>query len=85
MFKILIMKNLKKIGRALSKMEQKEINGGFGGCDIAPPGCPCIVPPNHPCLDGGSSGGGSTGVCFGFPGTFPCDSTCPDGSAPICG
>ena len=26
------MKNLSKLGKALSKKEQKEINGGFFGC-----------------------------------------------------
>ncbi len=80
------MENLKKLGKVLSKVKQKEVNGGFGGCDIAPPGCPCIVPPGHPCLNGGGGNGGSTGACFTSSGIIQisCTLTCPDGSLPFC-
>lgn len=79
-------KSILNLGKTLTKAEQKKVNGEFGGCDIAPPGCPCIVPPNHPCLDGGNGGGGSTGVCFGPFGPYnvPCNSTCNNGTQPIC-
>jgi hypothetical protein len=79
------MKKLVNLGKALTKTEQKEINGGL--CDIAPPGCPCIVPPGHPCLGGGGGGGGSdTGLCVTPFGNIyiPCDDLCPDGTQPIC-
>lgn len=79
--------NLKGVS-VLNKMEQKKlIKGGGRGCDIGPPGCPCIIPPNHPCLGGGGGNGGSdTGTCFTSSGTIqiPCDQTCPDGSQPFC-
>lgn len=79
-------KSILKLGTALSKAELQNINGQIGGCDIAPPGCPCIVPPNHPCLSGGGNGVGNTGVCFTPFGsyTISCDSTCKDGTQPIC-
>ncbi len=79
-------KSILHLGKVLSKTEQKKVNGQFGGCDIAPPNCPCIVPPNHPCLNGSGGGSGSTGTCFGPFGTYTvqCNSTCDDGSQPIC-
>ncbi len=80
-------KTILKLGKTIRKSDQKKINGGFGGCDIAPPGCPCRVPPGHPCLnEGGGGTGGSSGVCFTFSGIInvPCSSICPDGSRPIC-
>ncbi len=79
-------KTILKLGKTINKSEQKKINGGFGDCDIAPPGCPCHVRPGHPCLNGGGGTGGSTGVCFTSFGIInvPCNSTCPDGSQPIC-
>jgi hypothetical protein len=40
--KILIMKNLKNLGKALSKAEQRSINGGRRHCSV---GCP----QNSPC------------------------------------
>ena len=80
----IMKKSILSLGKALNKKEQQKINGGI--CDIAPPGCPCIVPPNHPCLSGGSGGGEDTGVCFTPLGPIqvPCNQTCPNGSAPIC-
>ncbi|WP_064968127.1 hypothetical protein [Tenacibaculum ovolyticum] len=79
-------KSILSVGSALNKAEQKNINGGRGGCDIAPPACPCHVTPGHPCLKGGTGNGESTGVCFTPFGTTTvlCNSKCPDGSQPIC-
>ena len=77
-------KSILHLGKTLSKTEQKEINGGR--CDIAPIGCPCIVPPNHPCLGGGGGGGNDTGVCVTPFGNIviPCDDLCPNGTQPLC-
>ncbi len=80
-------KSILNLGKPLSKTEQKKVNGQIGGCDIAPPGCPCKVTPNHTCLDGNGGGGGnSTGLCFSPFGSYsiPCNSTCNDGTRPIC-
>ncbi len=79
-------KSILNLGKPLSKEEQQKVNGEFG-CDIAPPGCPCIVPVNHPCLGNNGGGGDSLlGTCFTSFGTYqiPCNRNCNDGTKPIC-
>lgn len=62
------MKNLKNLGKLLSKNEQKAINGGVGTC---PPGWNF---PAQECIDCGGAPGnpGGIGCCLGTQATFLC-------------
>lgn len=78
-----MLNNFQKLNReALRKING---GGGIGPCDIAPIDCPCIVPPNHPCL-GGSGGGGTdpVGYCANDHAYIPCDELCTNGTQPFC-
>lgn len=77
-----MINNLQKIGKVITKSDQKSLNGGMGSVPIAGDG---------PSGGGGSGGGGShICVCLFFLGStqvpvrVPCDSVCSDGSAPFC-
>ncbi|MDR6515133.1 bacteriocin-like protein [Chryseobacterium camelliae] len=78
-----MLKNLKKLNR----YDLKEINGGKEICDIGPEGCPCKIPPGHPCLAGGGGPGdpgNPVGYCPDSQAYIPCDQTCPNGTQPLC-
>lgn len=80
-----MLKNLKKLNRT----ELREVQGGVGAeiCDIGPLGCPCKIPPGHPCLGGGSGGGPVStdlGYCSDSQSYIPCVETCPNGTKPLC-
>ena len=81
-----MLKNLKKLNRT----DLREIHGGIkiDLCDIGPVGCPCKIPPGHPCLGGGSGSGGGTdpnmGYCPDIKDYIPCTETCPNGMSPFC-
>ena len=77
-----MLKDLKK----LSREALRKINGGGPGgpCDIAPEGCPCHVPPNHPCLVGGGGGNDPLGYCPNDQTYIPCDQLCSNGTQPFC-
>jgi len=72
-----MISNIKKIGSIISKKDQKALSGGIDPDPIGP------IDPH----DGGPSGGGGHRcVCFiNFQVVdVPCNSLCPDGTAPIC-
>ncbi|WP_370896486.1 hypothetical protein [Chryseobacterium gossypii] len=78
---------LKKLQK-LNRKELKNIKGGsgIGPCDIGPVGCPCEIPPGHPCLGGGDPGdpGSNYGYCPDDQSYIPCDQYCPNGLQPLC-
>ena len=79
-----MLKNLKKLNRE----NLKKINGGGKEpiCDIGPEGCPCKIPPGHPCLGGGggTDPGSNLGYCPDNQSYIPCDQYCPNGTNPHC-
>lgn len=80
-----MLKNLKRLERE----NLKKINGGIGvgPCDIGLEGCPCKIPPGHPCLGGGGGGtnpGTDLGYCPDNQSYIPCDQSCPSGMSPFC-
>ncbi|MGH1520241.1 bacteriocin-like protein [Chryseobacterium sp. JK1] len=80
-----MLKNLKKLDRS----NLREIQGGvgIGLCDIGPIGCPCKIPPGHPCLGGGTGGGNpgpDLGYCPDSQSYILCTETCPNGMSPYC-
>lgn len=80
-----MLKNLKKLDRS----NLREIQGGvgIGLCDIGPEGCPCKIPPGHPCLGGGGGvepGGPDMGYCPDTQSYIPCTQTCANGMSPHC-
>jgi len=62
------MKNLKNLGKALNKQQQKAINGGFGS------NTPCEIPPFACTACSGSSFTFQDGIsrCLGTNFTFSC-------------
>ncbi|KFF20544.1 hypothetical protein [Chryseobacterium sp. JM1] len=79
---------LKKLQK-LDRENLKKINGGGREpiCDIGLEGCPCKIPPGHPCLGGGGGGtnpGTDLGYCPDNQSYIPCDQTCPSGMSPFC-
>lgn len=78
-----MLKNLQKLDRK----DLKSIIGGvgIGPCDIGPIGCPCKIPPGHPCLgeDPGDPGT-DDGYCPDSHTYIPCNQFCPNGNSPFC-
>lgn len=80
-----MLKNFQKLDRE----NLKKINGGGKDpiCDIGLEGCPCKIPPGHPCLGGGGGGtdpGSGLGYCPDNQSYIPCDQACPSGMSPLC-
>ncbi len=77
-------KNLLKLGKVLTKVEQKSIiGGGFGSDPIEGPDGP--VDPGTPPSGGGLAEYG-WGVCIinGKPWPYKCTDVCPNGTDPLC-